>query len=327
LADTPVPIERLDFETQRLVLDHPPVLHHPHKQLVFQIACPPGSVHAGRLSYSRWAAMPLPETCDTLAAARRTQEGKGYYDYAPTPGWDGAVEWHVNFADPHLFAAYGSGLFAQDELQVAEHPALGALREALLAEGLPAVTVEEDQPTPVLVMGVERRCHVDTAHSGLYGGAFARATPVAIRSATVAISPPTISNVIAMAAPAGGTVRYSAADIEYVLRTAFTGFRAAVLESRRVVREARVVAHSGFWGCGAFGGNRILMSALQILAGEIAGLERLVLHTMDEAGSAAVEAAQRLVRKQIAVGGVIETPELIRRLAALGFEWGESDGN
>ncbi len=55
------------------------------------------------------------------------------YDYARAAGVEGAVEWHVNFADPRLFTAYGLGLFAQDEMQVAEHPALGALREALHA--------------------------------------------------------------------------------------------------------------------------------------------------------------------------------------------------
>jgi hypothetical protein len=39
--------------------------------------------------------------------------------------------WHVNFADPQLFVAYGSQLLAQDELQAAEHPLLGSIREAL----------------------------------------------------------------------------------------------------------------------------------------------------------------------------------------------------
>jgi len=38
------------------------------------------------------------------------------------------VPWYVNFADPRLFTAYGSGLFAQDEIQAAEHPILGHLR-------------------------------------------------------------------------------------------------------------------------------------------------------------------------------------------------------
>ena len=327
LPDAPEPIERLFLETQRLVREHPPVLHHPHKRLVYDIACPPGTVHGGEIAYTRWAAMPLPQRCDTAAAARRTQERQGYYDYAPLPGQDGAVEWHVNFADPHLFAAYGSALFAQDELQVAEHPALGALREALAAEGYPALTTEGDRPTPVLVMGVERRCRVDTATSGLYGNAFARAPTAAIRGATAAITPPTISNLIAMAAPIGATVRYTAADIERALVTAFTAFRAATLESRRAAGQAPVIVHSGFWGCGVFGGNRILMSALQMLAAEMAGVHGLVLHTLDGAGSAAVAAARRLVERQVGGAGVLETSEMIRRLAALGFEWGTGDGN
>jgi hypothetical protein len=32
-----------------------------------------------------------------------------------------AEEWHVNFADPRLVTAYGSGLFARDEMRVGEH--------------------------------------------------------------------------------------------------------------------------------------------------------------------------------------------------------------
>lgn len=35
------------------------------------------------------------------------------------------IEFHVNFADTHLFGYYGGGLFAQDELQVGEHPSCG----------------------------------------------------------------------------------------------------------------------------------------------------------------------------------------------------------
>ena len=75
---------------------------------------------------------------------------------------DGAAEWHVNFADPALFVAYGSSLFAQDEMQVAEHPALGALAEALRAGARVALTEQGGKATPVLVAGVERRCRVAT---------------------------------------------------------------------------------------------------------------------------------------------------------------------
>jgi len=133
------------------------------------------------------------------------------YDYTPATSLPGTVEWRVNFAGPHLFAAYGTGLFAQDEMQCAEHPALGALREALPAAGLPALTLEQGRPTPVLVTGVECRCHVDTSPDvsadrpyGLYGNEFAAASADAVRRATGRLDPPTPTNIIAMAAPYPG---------------------------------------------------------------------------------------------------------------------------
>lgn len=42
------------------------------------------------------------------------------------------ITFYVNFADEDLFYGYGIGLFAQDEMQAAEHPILGFLRENLL---------------------------------------------------------------------------------------------------------------------------------------------------------------------------------------------------
>jgi hypothetical protein len=42
------------------------------------------------------------------------------------------LDWHINFADKHLFGYYGGGLFAQDEMQTAEMPILASVREALV---------------------------------------------------------------------------------------------------------------------------------------------------------------------------------------------------
>src|SRR5690349_20769922 len=118
---------RRDFDPAGLLAAHPPELRHPHKQLVFSLACPPDAKHAGPISVTRWTAVTLPERA-TLAAT----------DCAPVPGhFDyGALHegvWHLNFADPDLFFAYGSALLAQDELQCAEHPLLGLIRDALEA--------------------------------------------------------------------------------------------------------------------------------------------------------------------------------------------------
>jgi len=43
------------------------------------------------------------------------------------------------------------------------------------------------------------------------------------------------------------------------------------------------VIHTGFWGCGAFGGNRRLMTILQSLAGDLAGVET-VFRAFDKPG-------------------------------------------
>jgi hypothetical protein len=242
-----------------------------------------------------------------------------------------AVEWHVNFADPRLFFGYGTSLFAQDEMQVAEHPVLGSLREALVAERRSTLTVENGRPTPMLVMGAERRVRIATGGSategrpyGLYGNAFAGVGAEAVRRATTAIDPPTTSNIIAIAAPAGGYGRYRKDQIELVLATAYSGFHAAVLESRRVTgSSAGVIVHSGFWGCGAFGGDRVLMTMLQLLAAEMAGLDVLEMHVGDPSGRASVEQAVSLLDGQTSVE---DCATLISRVEAIGREWGHSSG-
>jgi len=326
-ADTP--IESTTFETERLMAEHPPAWRDRNKRIVYEIACPPGCRHHGHLTYTRWRAMPLPERASPAAAVMRAERREDIYDYLPVHREAGAIEWHVNFSDPHLFVAYGSGLFAQDEMQVAEHPSLGALREALSAKGSSPRTMEKDRPTPILVMGAERRCRVATEINedegrpyGLYGNAFAVASVEAVRRATTRIEPPTVTNLIAMAAPSGGRGRYAASEIARVMTTAYTGFRAAVLQAG----DAPTVVHTGFWGCGAFGGNRVLMALLQVVAGQMAGVERLVFHTFDADGSDAFDAALGWVDEVLSEPSM-ETRTLMDRVAAEGFEWGVSDGN
>ena len=335
MSDRPEPFVRLSFEIPELVADHPPRLSDRNKKVVFEVASPSGMSHRGRLDYSRWASLPWPESVDPGAAMRRAVDRPGFFDYEPEPDRPGAVEWHVNFADPILFVAYGSGLFAQDEMQVAEHPALGSLCEALRARAIRTMTEEDGRPTPVLMMGVPRLCRVATEPDvaegrphGLYGNAFARADPAVVRRATTRIDPPTITNLIAMAAPSVGTGRYRADEIEGVLATAFTAFRAAAIESARSRGAGSpVVVHTGFWGCGAFGGNRVLMTTLQAIAAELAGVDRIVFHTGDPSGVASIRAMRRLFDESLIDGSVLDVSDLIRRIDAEGFEWGMSDGN
>lgn len=316
---------RRRHEPADLLASHPPHLRHPHKRLVFDLACPPGARHTGPIELTRWAAAPLPATLALAPTDIATVPG--HYDYETRDAL-----WHVNFADPLLFVGYGSRLLAQDELQAAEHPLLGSLREALLAEGEEALTEQDGAPTPVLVAGVERRCAIATAPDldagrpyGLYGNRFAAAPAEIVRAAVRVIDPPTRTNLIAMAAPGGGRGRYRPDELAGVLVTAYTGFAAAVAESHRLWPGAPVEARTGFWGCGAFGGNRRAMTLLQLLAARLAGVDRLRFYVFDHAGEAAFRAgAADLAR---VLGGGETVAGVIDRVAELGYEWGVSDGN
>lgn len=326
------PLQRRQFVTSELVRDHPPRWHDRNKRLVYDITCPAGSADNGRISYSRWPALELPDNLDIGAAVERLVERVGFYDYEPLADLN-AVEWHVNFAASDLFVAYSASLLAQDELQVMEHPALGALREALRAAGESTLIVERGAPTPILVTGVERRCNFATdvnidedRPKGLYGNEFERASADAIRRATHRLEPPTISNIIAIEAPPGGWGAYDEATIRYILTTAYTGFRAAVVESRRLRADAPVVVHSGFWGLGAYGGNRTLMAILQLVASGLAGLDHLVFHTGESAGGTSLREAVRTCEEELSAPTPIRTHDFIAKLTALEYQWGVSNG-
>ena len=240
MQSLPDPLDRREFDAATLMAEYPPRLHNANKQVVCDIASPPGSVHRGRIGFTRWAAMRIPPHLDPVAD-QLVLGAPGFFDYAPTAASRDAIVWHANFADPNLFVADAGGLFAQDEMQVAEHPALGALREAMAAAGAPATTDGPGGPTPILVTGVERRASVATEPDaaacrprGLYGSAFAAAVPEVIRRATTSVDPPTITNLMAIAAIPGGRGVYRPDQIEKTLTTAFTGFQAAALESVRL---------------------------------------------------------------------------------------------
>ncbi len=328
------PIYRVSFDAASLLRDHPPKFQHPHKNALFEIAYAPGEQSKGEIKVTRWA-----ERVDeplSLARELATSVEPNFYTYQVVSPATGAIEWHVNFADPQLFFAYGSPLFAQDEMQVAEHPMLACVREALLARGLSAMTSDETNATPILVRNVERRIEVATNPDasagrpyGLYGNRFGVAPLEAVRRATRRIKPPTITNIIAIAAPAGGHGAYSEADIRDIFATAFAGFRAARDETHRILGpNAQMIIHTGFWGCGAFGGNRHLMIALQALAARGAHVDRLVLHAGDNAGSddasSGVHVAEMIASR---CGEPCSLDNLVGHVAMLGYKWGTSDGN
>jgi Poly (ADP-ribose) glycohydrolase (PARG) len=324
-------IYRQEFETQKLISDYPARLHDRNKKFVFEMSAPSGATHAGNITVSRWKQMWLPDTVKRKKLSPSFELREGYFTYeSPEKEF---VDWHVNFAHFDLFCAYGGALFAQDEMQVAEHPALASLRHALIDTGYDPITAEDGIATPIVIMGVERRCVVATDAKpdegrpyGLYGNNFARASEEAIRQATRILNPPTTSNIIAIEAPACGSGRYTREQIEFVLSTAFTGFRAAVYESRRKFSgTSKTTVHTGYWGCGAYGGNRVLMPLLQMIAACCAEVDRLVFHTGGD--SVGVSQSVKALAERLPAETNVRVDELIANIEDLGYTWGVSDGN
>ena len=323
------PVSRREFSATTLVAQFPAKLSNRNKQLVYRLACA-GRPMAGSVDVSRWATRTLPTSLPPEPVPVVVVPAfYAYSDEAP-----GDLGWYVNFADAHLFGYYGGPLLAQDELQVAEHPVLASVREALVAlniRGLPPLTTQDGFRTPILVRGAERRCRlatdVDAAAGrpdGLYGNRFARADLATVERAVTVLDPPTLTNLIAMEAPSHGSGLYRREQLLDIVENAFTGFSAARQETVDA-GISRAVVHTGFWGCGAFGGNRVLMIALQILAARLAGIAQLVVHAADPAGPREAERAVAVneedCRDATSVAAVID------RLAARHFEWGTSDGN
>jgi hypothetical protein len=325
------PVYRHTLDAAALVAEFPPRWGNANKLVVHNIACPSGCVHRGQITVSRWPAPPLPDRID-LAGPAVIESHPGVFDYV-LPSRE-TLPWYLNFAHYDLFCCYGSGLLAQDELQVAEHPALGSLREMLIARGISPLTVQDDQPTPILISGVERRCEIATDPNdaqgrphGLYGNRFMAAPADVVARATRAIEPPTVSNILAMEAPIGSGP-YSRAEIAFILRSALTGFTAVRVEAEGRLDERQIEVHTGYWGCGAYGGNRVLMALLQIIAASASGIDRLVFHTMTAEGMAPLQEARQRFTDEIApLGPKCKGDLLVMKIANMGFVWGEGDGN
>jgi hypothetical protein len=324
------PLYHHTFTAQQLLADHPPQPQDANKRVVFDLTCPPTAVHNGRIHVSHWPSVDLPATFARRNAGSAFELQDGFFTYdRPAPGW---MEWHLNFAHWDLFSAYAGPLFAQDEMQVAEHPALASIRHALLDSGLSTLTVKDSEPTPILVAGVERRCAIMTEpnpaagrpHS-LYGNHFARADGQVVAQATHLLDPPTVSNILAMEAPANGWGRYTEAQIHYILTTAYTGFAAAVVESQHLLGpEVSVVIHTGYWGCGAYGGNRVLMPLLQMVAAVMTGVDALVFHAGPDVGP--YETARHLLNDLLPDGESVSIDDLVWDILAQDFDWNVGDG-
>jgi hypothetical protein len=300
-----------------LAVAHAPQWSCRNKSAVAALATPPDARHEGHLLASRWAGGELPAYISTCEVDPR----EGFFTYAPPLADDHTVHWHMNFADPYLFGHGEGPLMAQDELQITEHPCLASLGRAIESgdhdqEELKRFTCEGGQATPVLVQGAPRRCVVDTTH--LYGDNFARASQESVVEATTVIDPPTLSNIIALAALSPESGAYTSEQIRRLLQTAYTGFRSLVLRSERVT------LHTGHWGCGAFGGNKGLVTAVQLLAAGAAGVEQVCFWWgRTELDRSALEHAAAVAEHLN--GASVE--DAVAQFVAAGYHWGIANEN
>ena len=67
-----------------------------------------------------------------------------------------------------------------------------------------------------------------------------------------------------------------------------------------------------------------MMTLVQLLAADMAGVDRLVFHVGDPSGRTSVERALALAPD---LATATSAAELIARIEALGLAWGVSDGN
>lgn len=298
----------------------PPRIEHAKKQLLFDLALA-GHPDAD-VTVERYEEIPLPETFCPYSPQTTVKANKGYFRYAA----GNAMQCHMNFAHHDLFNGYGHFMFAQDEIQVAEHPLLASIRELMLSreDRLRPLTVEDGRPTPVVLRSVPRTINVDTRQ--IYGARFARADDQLIRDSVQAIEAPQSSNILAIEAPiSGGNQIYSRPEIEKALGTAFSGFRAFVLGCTGSLTEP-IVLHTGNWGCGAYGGNRQLMISVQMMAAALAGISEIVFYCgADPTDSVSAFESQLRRRFKFLPGARIS--KVVDRLVAASFPWGSPDGN
>lgn len=259
-------------------------------------------------------------------------QNPAFFNYEKDQDSDERKVWWMNFADPKLFGFYANEFFAQDEIQVLEHPLLASVREYLLDPGeeymAPRTLIQmrgELVATPYLIENVPLWMTVNTfpklddeARVGIYGSSFASAPQEAIDAGCKVYEGNVSDNIMAVAAPSFGSGEYSYEDIELVLKTLICAFS----QAKDLSAGKKCVVHGGNWGCGAFGGNLELMYFAQMYAASVCGVDELVLHAVadDDAYDDAEWEYEHLDEET-------SLDSVVNHLLDQRYEWGSSDGN
>jgi hypothetical protein len=315
----PTKVAEYTWEIHELARNYPPDWQNVNKKTVEEIAGDDKQT-SGEITVSRWKAEDLPQT---VVNTTNVIPQEGFFTY-PSSDDSSITHWHMNFADTLLFGHGEGPLLAQDELQIVEHPILCSLGKAIESgthnvESLTRLTREHGEATPLLVQGAPRRCRLLTREYPIYGDHFAHASKELIKKAVKVIDPPTRSNIVAISSVENQVGMYTLKQIAELLATAYAGFRAVVLQT-----SGTVVLHTGHWGCGAYGGNKGLIAAIQILAASMAGVPSL--HYWYGYKKSDETALQHGMQVASLLNGV-PTLRAVELLDSAGYSWGIANEN
>lgn len=322
-------IFKIEIDAPRIVKDYPADWYHEHKQKLYQLTSLEANPPAGKVLISRYSKLAMPK--QVMFGKMKVEISEMMFQYSKSK--KDLKSWYVNFADGDLFNNYGSPLMAQDELQVAEHPILANVLELLFTlskedskydPNTRDYDIKSNPPTPILIEGAERRISIDTLPAvhipdGIYGNNFSKADWKDIENATTVFKNPSKSNIIAMEAYPGRTGKYTIEQINDIFITVYTAFSAAKSQTRNGIE-----IHTGDWGTGAYGGNKILTACLQLLAANVSDVNLLIFHTFD---TSSFEKAYLVYLEMIQDNDKIDIAMVLNKLLTMEFTWGVSDGN
>lgn len=251
--------------------------------------------------------------------------------------------WHTNFSDEQLLVYHNNHHCAQEELLALMHPSMASLVHALrsgepkcgkVTDGPFLLDIGERThiptrpPTPILIKNVPYLIQIDT--NGIYGRVFRHATHEVLDKQCTYIGNQQLRNnfisFTSMRTPGEGKL-YTREQIENLLVTAIVGFSAAVdVTERDAITSTRtdVVIATGNWGCGAFGGQHMLMAMIQMIAASVTGVSGLVYYTFDDLGDTEYKRAREALQK------INEKKSLawyVQFLLDMKFTWRKGDGN
>eukprot|EP01104_Vermistella_antarctica_P020839 TRINITY_DN9100_c0_g1_i1.p1 TRINITY_DN9100_c0_g1~~TRINITY_DN9100_c0_g1_i1.p1 ORF type:complete len:345 (-),score=63.14 TRINITY_DN9100_c0_g1_i1:1-1035(-) len=217
----------------------------------------------------------------------------------------------ANFADSNIFGFADRNYMAQDEFMCAELPHLLGVREKLREKGLSRGVA------PWIIVGTPRCMRIDAS---LYGHAWRAASTQDVRMKSSTIAPeqrPSLS-IVTLVAPQG------LAEKPYTLSQLQRTFTRAYQACSGVKAEGGNVLATGSWGCGAFGGRLEVMSMVQLLTARCVGDVSLWAHSLRDS-SAAVWTEMGAMEVMSQFDG-LSVSEALRRIEAMGFFWGVSNG-